>query len=79
MMYYEIKKQIEICGMCNSEIELNAHQDGLVVNDEHFICTNCCINTDKSELMNFVKEKSQGFNNVRPIMRWLLERYKQKE
>lgn len=74
MLYQEIEKQIEICGMCNNEMELNSNQNGLVINDTHFICANCCINTGKLELIRFVKEKGQGSNNLRSIMKWLWEK-----
>lgn len=76
MLYQQIKKQIEICGICNDEVELSSNLNGLVINDQHFICADCCVNTGKLELTRFVKKKSQGSMNIRPIMRWLWEKSK---
>ena len=69
MLYDKIKDQTKICGICNNEINLREHLDGLVVDDEHFICKDCCVNAEKEVLTNFVKEKNPG--SVRPIMLWL--------
>lgn len=74
MLYDGIKSITKMCSMCNNEVELQKHPDGLIVNDEHIICQNCCINTEKELLTNFIKEKSMGSNKVRPIMLWLFEK-----
>ncbi len=57
--------------MCNNEINLRDHLEGLVVDDKHFICKTCCVNSEKEVLTNFVKEKNVGTGSVRPIMLWL--------
>lgn len=73
MLYDEISSQTKTCGICNNKIDIREHLDGLVVNDEHFICKNCCINTKKVVLTNFVKDKSMPDGSVRSIMLWLWE------
>ena len=74
MLQTNAEKEIKDCSFCNNQIQLIKNPNGLVINDEHFICENCCTKTEKPILMRFIKEKSQGASKIRPIMLWSIEK-----
>lgn len=77
MLYNQEIEELDnkLCGLCNQKIDLKINTDGLVINDQHFICSRCCVKADKERLMRFVKDKSVGSTNIRPMIRWAWERY----
>lgn len=71
MLIEETQNIMKNCSMCSSEINLKKHLDGLVINSLHFVCKDCCMNTDKQVLAGFCRDKAGVRGSVRPIMLWL--------
>lgn len=61
------------CSFCENIFSLKEHSTGLVLNDEHFICTNCCQNNDINKIKTWAIVKSDELPKLRPIHIWMLE------
>ena len=68
MVFKTIEKT---CGICNRKIQLVDHLSGLVFNDEHFVCEDCCSNSEEG-LTNWTKTVMQDPENGMPIALWLI-------
>lgn len=60
------------CGLCSRKISLSENLSGLVFNDEHFLCEECCNNSSEENLMNWTKTIMQNPDNGMPIALWLI-------
>jgi len=50
-------------------MSLNENLSGLVFNDEHFLCEDCC---SEEDLSNWTKTVMQDSQNGMPIALWLI-------
>jgi len=53
-------------------MSLNENLSGLVFNDEHFLCEDCCSNHSEEDLSNWTKTVMQNPQNGMPIALWLI-------
>ena len=60
------------CSLCNRKIVLSENLSGLVFNDEHFLCEDCCEHNSEDELMNWTKTIMQDPTKGMPIALWLI-------
>ncbi|UCH71428.1 MAG: hypothetical protein JSW62_03245 [Thermoplasmatales archaeon] len=62
----------ETCSLCSRKISLNENPSGLVFNDEHFVCEDCCANQSEEDMANWTKSVMQSPQNGMPIGLWLI-------
>lgn len=67
-----VKTTEKTCGVCSRRIQLSEHLSGLVFNDEHFVCEDCCNSNSEEDLNNWTKNIMQDPNNGMPIALWLI-------
>ena len=62
-----------MCSICSKKISLSEQPFGLVFEDEHFICEDCCNQHSEEEMMNWSKSimKSPTKEGM-PIALWLI-------
>jgi hypothetical protein len=58
--------------MCNRRISLNDNPLGLVFEDKHFVCEDCCDKHSKEEISKFTKTVMQSPDGGMPIALWLI-------
>jgi len=63
---------VKTCSLCSQEISLNENPSGLVFNDEHFICEDCCSRYSEEDIINWTKSVMQSPENGMPIALWLI-------
>lgn len=51
---------------------MNENLSGLVFNDEHFLCEDCCSTNSEEDLSNWTKTVMQDPHNGMPIALWLI-------
>ena len=71
-MVWWCKTTERICSLCNRKILLSEHLSGLVFNDEHFLCEDCCKNEPDNDLTDWVKTVMQDPKDGMPIALWLI-------
>jgi hypothetical protein len=52
---------------------LNENPSGLVFNDKHFLCEDCCSNHSEDDLTNWTKTVMQKPGSGMPIALWLIK------
>ena len=62
----------KICDVCSSKISLSQNPSGLVFNDKHFVCEDCCTKHSDEELKNLTKTIMHTSENGMPIGLWLI-------
>jgi hypothetical protein len=67
-----IKTTEKTCDVCSRKIQLSEHLSGLVFNDKHFVCEDCCNNNPEENLNNLTKNVMQNPTNGMPIALWLI-------
>ena len=60
------------CSVCSRKISLVDNPSGLVFNDEHFICEECCNDHSEEEIFSLTKNVMQSPQNGMPIALWLI-------
>ena len=60
------------CDVCSKKISLDQNHLGLVFNDEHFVCQDCCTTHSYEELRNLTKTVMHTTENGMPIGLWLI-------
>ena len=60
------------CSICSRKILLSKNHSGLVFNDEHFVCEDCCTDHSKEDMMSWTKSTMQSPQNGMPIALWLI-------
>ena len=60
------------CDVCSKKISLDHNHLGLVFNDEHFVCQDCCTTHSNEELRNLTKTVMHTTENGMPIGLWLI-------
>ena len=60
------------CSICSKKISLSENPSGLVFNDEHFICEDCCSDHSEEEISIWTKNVMQNPENGMPIALWLI-------
>lgn len=62
------------CGFCDEHFLLHENHTGLVLNDNHFLCANCCSNNPNEKIINWAKLNSDETISLRPIHVWMIEK-----
>ena len=70
--YGGVKTTEKTCGLHSRKISLNENLSGLVFNDEHFSCEDCCGSHSEEDLSNWTKTVMQNPQNGMPIALWLI-------
>ena len=60
------------CMICSQRISLDSNLSGLVFNDEHFVCEDCCTTRSSNDIQNFTRTIMQSQDNGMPIALWLI-------
>ena len=60
------------CSICSQKITLSKHLSGLVFEDEHFLCEECCTSQSDEDIMNWTRTIMQSPQNGMPIALWLV-------
>jgi len=60
------------CSMCSKKISLDDHPLGLVFDDQHFVCENCCSDHSEGEISIWTKNVMQSPEKGMPISLWLI-------
>ena len=60
------------CSICSRKILLSKNHSGLVFNDEHFVCEDCCTDHSEEDMMSWTKSNMQSPQNGMPIALWLI-------
>jgi hypothetical protein len=60
------------CSICKREISLINNPSGLVFNDEHFVCEDCCTKHSEEKIISWTKNIMQSPDNGMPIGLWLI-------
>lgn len=60
------------CSVCSRKFSLSKNPNGLVFEDEHFICEDCCNNKIEENFEDFNKSVMRTDNNGMPIALWLI-------
>ncbi len=60
------------CMKCSRDISLSDNPQGLVFNDEHFLCEDCCSKHSNEDIMNLSKTVMQSPQDGMPIALWLI-------
>jgi hypothetical protein len=60
------------CSICSRKILLSKNPSGLVFNDEHFICEDCCIDHSEEDMEKWTKSIMQSPQSGMPIALWLI-------
>jgi len=63
---------VKTCSICSQEISLDENPSGLVFNDEHFVCEDCCTNHSGEDIMNWTRSIMQSPESGMPIALWLI-------
>ncbi len=63
---------VKTCSICSQEISLNENPSGLVFNDEHFVCEDCCSSHSEEDIMNWTRSIMQSPESGMPIALWLI-------
>ena len=58
--------------MCSKKISLSNNSSGLVFNDKHFLCEDCCSEKTDEEINHWTKNIMQSGENGMPIALWLI-------
>jgi len=62
----------KMCSICNSKFLLSENLSGLVFNDEHFLCEDCCKKEPEEDLIGWTKTIMQCPNEGMPIALWII-------
>ena len=62
----------KICNICSRKISLNNNQAGLVFDDKHFVCEDCCSNHTKDQIKTLTKTVMHTTEEGMPIGLWLI-------
>jgi len=60
------------CDVCSKKISLDRNHSGLVFEDKHFVCQDCCTTHSNEELRNLTKTVMHTTENGMPIGLWLI-------
>jgi len=60
------------CEKCKNKIHLHEQQQGLVFNDNIFICEHCATTSSEEEIMEWTNSIMQSPTNGMPIALWLV-------
>jgi len=60
------------CSVCNRNFSLNDNLAGLVFNNKHFVCEDCCTNKSDDDVISSAKTTMQSSQNGMPIVLWLI-------
>ena len=63
------------CDACSKKISLDQNHLGLVFNDTHFVCQDCCNTHSHDELRNLTKTVMHTTENGMPIGLWLIHEH----
>ena len=63
------------CDVCSKKISLDKNHLGLVFNDTHFVCQDCCNTHSHDELRNLTKTVMHTTENGMPIGLWLIHEH----
>jgi len=61
------------CDLCSRRIALNENPSGLVFNDKHFLCEDCCSSHSEEDLANWTNTVMQKPGSGMPIALWLIK------
>ena len=62
-----------ICDICNKTIDLEENLSGLVIHDTHFLCEECCQESNNTELDIWTQSKMASPGDLKPIALWLMK------
>ena len=71
-MIWWCKTVDKICGICSRKMFLNENLSGLVFDDEHFLCEDCCNEKSEETLKEWTKTIMREPTNGMPIALWLI-------
>jgi len=60
------------CLICSQNISLSSNLSGLVFNDEHFICEDCCESHSDEDMRLLTKTIMQSPEDGMPVALWLI-------
>jgi len=60
------------CDVCSKKISLDQNHSGLVFEDKHFVCEDCCSTHSDEELKSLTKTVMHTTENGMPIGLWLI-------
>jgi len=63
---------MRVCNICETKIDLNEHQSGLVFEDRFFICETCCNNKSEHEIKEWTRSSMNISDEGMPIGLWLI-------
>jgi len=63
---------VKTCSICSQEISLISNPSGLVFEDEHFVCEECCSNRSRNTTESWTRNIMQSPENGMPIALWLI-------
>ena len=69
-MVYNISE--ETCMVCSKKINIDEHPLGLVFEDKHFVCEDCCSEHSSEEIFNWTKSVMNSSETGMPIGLWLI-------
>ena len=67
-----LKMPGKTCSICSRIISLSKNSSGLVFNDEHFVCEDCCIDHSEEDMVEWTKSIMQSPQSGMPIALWLI-------
>lgn len=74
MLLEENKELLKTCTNCQETHDTYKQQTGLIINNEHLICKDCCTKNDTEELKKSIQQLAgEGRINARTVMTWLWE------
>ena len=60
------------CSICNNKIDLKKNPSGLVFNNKHFVCQDCCVHHSEEEINDLCKSVMHSSQNGMPIALWII-------
>ena len=69
----DINLHSRICDLCNKTMSLEENLSGLVIDDSHFLCEECCQESSNEELSIWTTSKKANPGDLKPIALWLMK------
>jgi len=63
---------IKTCLVCNKSMSLSNNPNGLVFQDEFFVCSECCMKHSEEEIKDISKTVMHRIETGMPIALWLI-------
>ena len=71
---FDINLETRKCDLCDKTMNLEENLSGLVIDDTHFLCEDCCQDTSNIELDIWTSSKMASPGDLKPIALWLMKK-----